>query len=499
MKRLVKKLNQYGILIGIGLTLAFLWGSHAVLEYTSSDNFCAYCHVHPHATEKWKLSTHYKNESGVVVHCIQCHLPPKGVPHYTEKIRVGLRDVYGTLFKDVSKIDWAAKRRLEYARTYTFDEACTHCHAELFSLNLSRKGEDAHVYYFHQKGVVRCINCHLHVGHFFAETVDSSQSLAAEAKIEAIPRKPFQPGRFENFTEEIPGTGILFEMVAIPGGVFEMGSPESEALRQPDEGPVRRVHLDSFWMGKAEVSWREWDAFYVKTATMGKEKYGDKVAPIDAITGPTPPYGSPDQGWGKGRQPAITMTHYAARRYCEWLSQATGATYRLPTEAEWEYASRGGTTTPYFFPGEPEQFSRKNWLSKITGIDTTGINRHAWYLENSHRQTHPVNSKHENPFGLLNLYGNVREFCLDWYAAYPHPAGESPEINPLGPATGTEHVLRGGSFRSDAAELRSAARDFTRSDKWFLTDPQSPKSLWWYSDCNDVGFRIVREWKREMR
>lgn len=498
MKRFLKTLfTKYGIPFGVGFTVLFLWGSHSLLEYTSSDDFCTYCHVHPHATERWKLSSHYKNESGVVVHCIQCHLPPEGMPHYAEKIRVGLRDVYGTIFKDVEKIDWAAKSRLEYAKTYTFDAACTHCHAELFSLNLSRKGEDAHVYYFHQKGEVRCINCHLHVGHFHEEPVDSFQFRETEAKIAAICRKPLEPGKFETFTEEIQETGILFEMVAIPGGSFKMGSPESENLRESDEGPVRTVKVDSFWIGKMEVTWREWEVFYTETATMGKQQYGEKVAPIDAITGPTPPYGSPDQGWGKGLQPAITMTHYAAERYCEWLSQKTGAKYRLPTEAEWEYACRGGTTTPYFFAGDPGKFSRKNWLNKITGVDTAGINQYAWYLENSNYQTHPANSKKENPFGLLNITGNVKEFCLDWYTpeGYPEPS-DRVVINPRGPASGSEHVIRGGSFRSDAAELRSANRDFTCSDKWFVTDPQSPKSRWWYSDCNDVGFRVVREWKK---
>jgi formylglycine-generating enzyme required for sulfatase activity len=93
------------------------------------------------------------------------------------------------------------------------------------------------------------------------------------------------------------------------------------------------------------------------------------------------------------------------------------------------------------------------------------------------------------------MLGNVREFCLDWYdpEAYAH-LPDSEVLDPRGPASGQEHVIRGGSYRSDAADLRCAARDHTRHDEWLLTDPQSPKSIWWYSDCTDVGFRVVREY-----
>ena len=492
--------KKYKLLIGIGIGIVAVFSGHAALEYTSADHFCDVCHVHPHATELWKKSPHYKNKTGVIVHCVACHLPPGGMEYYVEKVRFGVRDVYGTLFKDISKINWEAKRKLEHARSFTSDAACTNCHAELFSLNLSKKGENAHVYYFHKKDRVRCINCHLTVGHYREKVPEAVEMLATEIPAEKaakLPLKPIPTDTFTNYTDFIPGTNVTFEMVAIPGGTFLMGSPVSESYRRSDEGPRRKVKISPFWMGKAEVTWDEWEIFYTQTATRGKQEYASLVSELDVITGPTPPYGTPDQGWGKGSRPAITMTHHAAIKYCEWLSSITGRNYRLPTEAEWEYACRGGTNSPYYFDGDPSKFTRKSWTNRLFGVDTSGINQYVWYEGNSEAQTHPAYSRKPNPFGLSNMPGNVKEFCLDWYDphAYQQYPSDSLIINPKGPKLGTEHVIRGGSFKSDAAELRSATRDRTRHDAWQLTDPQSPKSIWWYSDCNDVGFRIVRQFE----
>ena len=216
---------------------------------------------------------------------------------------------------------------------------------------------------------------------------------------------------------------------------------------------------------------------------------------MDAVTGPTPPYGSPDQGWGRGGRPAVTMTHHAAMAYCEWLSDVTGRKYRLPTEAEWEYACRAGTTSPYFFEGDPTEFTARSWLNRILGAKAQPLADYARYATTSQGRTHLPGAAKPNPRQLVHMLGNVKEFCLDWYdpQAYAVAAGDPEVLNPRGPASGKEHVIRGGSFKSDAADLRSAARDRTREEEWLLTDPQLPKSLWWYSDCNDVGFRVVRE------
>jgi formylglycine-generating enzyme required for sulfatase activity len=271
-----------------------------------------------------------------------------------------------------------------------------------------------------------------------------------------------------------------------------MGSPETEPYRRPDEGPARTVKLGPFWIGRTEVRWREWEIFYAQRGVPGKND--SDFDPQKAMSGPTPPYGSPDQGWGRGSRPAITMTHHSATIYCEWLSSVTGKKSRLPTEAEWEYACRAGTSTPYFFPGDPSKFTAQSWWNRLVGAKLTPIGDYARFAGTSRMRTFAPGASKPNPWGVVNMIGNVREFCQDWYdpkayAKYPSSGVE----NPRGPEEGKEHVVRGGSYKSDAVDLRSAARDMTRHDRWMVTDPQSPKSIWWYSDCTDVGFRVVRE------
>jgi formylglycine-generating enzyme required for sulfatase activity len=189
------------------------------------------------------------------------------------------------------------------------------------------------------------------------------------------------------------------------------------------------------------------------------------------------------------------MTHHAAQQYTRWLSTVTGKRYRLPTEAEWEYAARAGTQSPYFFEGRPEQYTERRFWNRLLGTNTEVLDSFVVYAGNSGSRTQPPSEVAPNAFGLVNMLGNVREFCLDWYAAdaYQERASGTATVDPRGPATGTEHVVRGGSFRSDPADLRAAARDRTRSDACRITDPQAPKSIWWYSDCIDIGFRVVLE------
>jgi formylglycine-generating enzyme required for sulfatase activity len=282
-------------------------------------------------------------------------------------------------------------------------------------------------------------------------------------------------------------------MVAISGGSFNMGSPDDEPLRKPDEGPVHKVTVSQFWMGKVEVTWDEYLAFFKATSSQGRtEGQVVKNKNVDVISGATPPWGAPDQGWGKGSRPAITMSWHAADVYCHWLSKVTGKKYRLPTEAEWEYACRGGTTTPYYFTGDPKKYTSQGFFRKLFKPDTANIAALVVYKVNSSSRTEEPSFVKTNPFGLKNMSGNVAEFCSDYYSPDEYKT-DSVRINPSGPLAGQERVIRGGSFKSDAKDVRSAARDFTKTKSWLVTDPQMPKSIWWYSDCIGVGFRVVCE------
>lgn len=484
--------------LGVVITIFISVLGGKAISYTSTDKYCMSCHVHPHAENSWKLGAHHNNRTGVVVHCTECHLPPKGHGYLYAKAKHGMTDLYGYLFKDTSEINWEGKRTVEKADKFVYQESCIKCHENLFPATLSKDGDNAHLYFLTSNQGLRCINCHLNVGHFdpnakhehntnFGTEQEHTEVYTAAAKVE----------KFENFTEMIPGSGVSFEMVAVQGGTFKMGSPKDEPLRDDDEGPVHQVKVSDFWMGKVEVTWDEYLTFFKATSSQGRTEGAEiKNKNVDAISGPTPPWGAPDQGWGKGPRPAITMSWHAASVYCEWLSKVTGKKYRLPTEAEWEYASRGGTSYPYFFDGNPKKYSSQGLMKKIFGPDTTQIASRVIYKENSYSRSQEPEIVKENPFGLKNMLGNVAEFCSDYYSPDAYSAHKGTlAVDPKGPKKGTERVIRGGSFKSDAGDTRCAARDFTKTKDWLVTDPQMPKSIWWYSDCIDVGFRVVCETK----
>jgi len=155
------------------------------------------------------------------------------------------------------------------------------------------------------------------------------------------------------YLETIIDSDGEFEMLPIPGGKFKMGSPDGEEKRGDDEGPVHEVEIAPFWMAKHEVSWDEYEVFMFQLDVARRKidsrepTAADKAA--DACSKPTKPYTDMTFGMGKEKHPVICMTQYSAMKYCEWLSKKTGRYYRLPTEAEWEYACRAGTTTKYSF------------------------------------------------------------------------------------------------------------------------------------------------------
>ncbi|OFY60101.1 MAG: hypothetical protein A2V50_07615 [Bacteroidetes bacterium RBG_19FT_COMBO_42_10] len=491
-----RKTKFWFFLLGIFVCIALSLSGGKIMKSTSTDKYCMSCHIHPHADQSWKLSTHFNNSSGTVVHCAECHLPPKGQGYMYAKAKHGLKDAYGYFFKDSAKIDWEKKKLLENAKGFIYENSCINCHENLFPVTLSVNGGNAHLFYTTSKDPLNCINCHFTVGHYDKNAVLHGHDTTFGVTITSTEPPYAEPAKvtdFKDFKEMIPGTRVSFEMVALPGGTFKMGSPENESLRDPDEGPVREVTVSKFWIAKTEVTWDEYLAFFRATGSQGRTE-GQVVSSqkADAISGATPPWGAPDQGWGKGSRPAITMSWHAANVYCQWLSQVTGKKYRLPTEAEWEYACRGGTEIPYFFEGDPKDYSSVGFLKKLIRPDTGIIASRIIYSLNSSAKTAEPSDVTANPFGLKNMSGNVAEFCSDFYSPDFYVA-DSTGINPEGPAKGQEHVIRGGSFKSDAKDVRSAARDFTRTKEWLVTDPQMPKSIWWYSDCIDVGFRIVCE------
>ena len=158
------------------------------------------------------------------------------------------------------------------------------------------------------------------------------------------------PARFESYTETVPAAGASLRMVAIPGGTFLMGSPAEEPHRKPDEGPQHKVSISPFWISETEIPWELYTAFMengrprAKDGQLLEEQPDDEL--WDSVTQPTAPYTAMNLGMGHGYEhglPAISMSHHAASKFCEWLSAQTGHYYRLPTEAEWEYACRAGS------------------------------------------------------------------------------------------------------------------------------------------------------------
>jgi len=282
-----------------------------------------------------------------------------------------------------------------------------------------------------------------------------------------------QDTAFKQYEQTIPGSSVKFTMVPIPAGSFTMGSPESEASRRPDEGPQKKVQLNAFWMGAREVTYDEFLLFF-------NDENTSRDSEVDAVTRPTPQY--IDLSWGMGKQggfPMNSMSHRAALMYCRWLYEKTGIFYRLPTEAEWEYACRAGTSTAYYF-----------------GDDEKQLRDYAWYKANSKKKYQKTGQKKPNAWGLYDMLGNVAEWTLDQYKEdYFTIIGEV-AANPLIEAETTyPRSVRGGGYLDDAATLRSAARSKSEP-AWNKRDPQLPKSKWWLTDGMSVGFRLVRPLKQ---
>ncbi len=290
------------------------------------------------------------------------------------------------------------------------------------------------------------------------------------------------PTEVKNYELSIPGSDVKFRMIAVPAGEFAMGSPEKEKNRGEDEGPQHKVKVGAFWMGATEVTWDEFllfmnarnDESAVRKDT--RTEVREMLDTLDYLKSfPTKPYHVMDYSMGMaGGYPAISITQHAANRYAMWLSIKTGQFYRLPTEAEWEYACRAGTITAYSF-----------------GDDPAALGDHAIYAANSSEKYQKVGSKKPNAWGFFDMHGNVAEWCLDQYEADAYGKLTDGVANPFNqPKNAYPLVLRGGGYLSDPELLRSAARAGSNPGHKGA-DPQSPKSIW-YMTTPDFGFRLVR-------
>jgi formylglycine-generating enzyme required for sulfatase activity len=271
---------------------------------------------------------------------------------------------------------------------------------------------------------------------------------------------------FETFEHPIKGTSAAIKFAPVAGGSFQMGSNDKDKGREADEMPAKMVAVDSFWMAIYETTYDQYAPF------LDEER--DGAPKPDGITRPSPPYIDFTLGMGKeGGFPANSMQQYAALMYCKWLYGKTGVFYRLPTEAEWEYAAKGG---------------------KTGNFDSKTLKETAWSVKNSGGHYHKVGELKPNALGIYDLLGNVAEWTLDEYRTdyFKIISETDPSVKPT---KRHPRTVRGGSFKEKESDLRPANR--LESDPiWNRRDPQIPKSKWWNADAPFVGFRLVRPVKQ---
>ncbi len=293
----------------------------------------------------------------------------------------------------------------------------------------------------------------------------------------------FRSEDLKPYTEHIPGLAHGLDMVPIPAGEFNMGSPSNEKDRKDDEGPQHKVKIDGFWMAKYETSWEMYEAFFNKELEVTDDKNTIEVkSRVDVVARPTQPY--VEMSFGQGKEsgfPVCNVTQFAARAFCKWLYAKTGHFYRLPTEAEWEYAARAGSNTTFYF-----------------GNDASQLKDYAWFYDNSDGAYKKVGQKKPNAWGLYDIYGNVAEWTSDLYVADFYGKAEAANNPYIKPNSHYPHSIRGGHWDDDADKLRSAARR-TSTPALKQRDPQIPKSDWWLTDAPFLGFRVVRPVKEPFK
>jgi formylglycine-generating enzyme required for sulfatase activity len=267
-----------------------------------------------------------------------------------------------------------------------------------------------------------------------------------------------QQAGFDHHSITLPGSTITLSMRAIPGGTFAMGNEEK-----------KNVSVSDFWIGAFEVTHDQFGIFF-------KDESLTQGSKVDAVTRPTAQY--IDLSWNMGKEggfPVNSMSVDAAMMFCRWLYQKTGVFYRLPTEAEWEYACRAGAKTTYPF-----------------GDDEAMLGEYAWHAGNSSEKYQKTGTKKPNAWGLYDMLGNVAEWTLDQYDDnYFSLIGEQSKDPVIPPSTRYPRSVRGGSYLDNPADIRPGMRRHSEPI-WNQRDPQVPKSRWWLTDGMFVGFRIVR-------
>ena len=250
----------------------------------------------------------------------------------------------------------------------------------------------------------------------------------------ALAGKTDAPARPEPSTEKISGTLVTFEMVGVPAGEIMLADPAKK-------GAMRKIKVGPFWIGKNEVTWDEYDVFVFRLDEPAGVANGS-----DAVAHPSKPYGAADRGFGHKGYPVINESFLGAESYCKWLSLKTGRKYRLPTEAEWEYACRAGKPEP----------------------DKLRLEQCAWFWQ---EKTQPVGKKSPNAWGLCDTLGN----CAEWTVGLDG-----------------KPAVCGGCWQDMAKDCTPTKRQ-RQDESWQANDPQSPKSKWWLSDGAFVGFRVLRD------
>jgi formylglycine-generating enzyme required for sulfatase activity len=320
------------------------------------------------------------------------------------------------------------------------------------------------------------------------DPLPSPEQLELTQKLHALIVKKAKDEKHQAYQVKIPkAENLPLKLVAVPGGSFKMGDPSDTQ---------REVVLSPFWMSATEITWGHYDPFWQNDPDFDQPRNKDgsrdldndrytsetpdlkNTALVDAVSQPTVQYHDlfMNGSFAHSKEhPAMDMTNHAAAKFCQWLSAQTGHFYRLPTEAEWEYACRAGAATSYSF-----------------GDDSSPLSDYAWFLSNSDFTYQKVAQKKPNAWGLYDMHGNVAEWTIDSYKTEHLKNIEDGVKNPWRfPTQRYPRVIRGGSWDDELEALTCFARHASHKDLK-LQDPQLPNSIWYHTNAQHIGFRVVR-------